>query len=59
MSIQSKYFNKLQAEQTFVDIYSDFYEVSQFGFIIDFNDTFLLLESLTMKASLMALPFFG
>ena len=44
MDIQTKYIDKFKSEQTFVDIYTDNYDDSDYGFIMDFNEDFLLLE---------------
>lgn len=47
MNIQTKYLEKLKIEKIFTDIYTDNFEESIYGFIIDFNDNFLLLEHFT------------
>ncbi len=44
MSIETKNLNALIENRTFVDLYTDRYQESIYGFIIDFNDTFLLLN---------------
>ena len=44
MDIQTKYLTKIKDEKTFVRIYTDHYEEAREGFIIDFNEDFLLLE---------------
>ena len=44
MNIASKYLKKLQTEKSFVDIFTDLFNESFYGFIRKFNDDFLLLE---------------
>ena len=44
MSVEKKYLEKLKSENILVDIYTDNYEESFYGFIIKFNEDFLLLE---------------
>ncbi|WP_295122446.1 hypothetical protein [uncultured Chitinophaga sp.] len=44
MSVESKYLGKLKHYQTFVDVSIDRYDDFDFGFIVDYNDEFLLLE---------------
>lgn len=45
MDIKTNYLDKLKSDQTLVDIYTDNYVESDLGFILDFNDDFLLLET--------------
>ena len=47
MSIAIKYLEKLKGENILVDVYTDHYDDSFYGFIIKFNDDFLLLEHYT------------
>ena len=47
MSLQEKYLKNLIDDKTFVDIYTDQFEDSTFGFIVKFSDEFLLLEQFT------------
>jgi hypothetical protein len=47
MDIKLKYLNKIVNEKIFVDIYTDHYDESRFGYVLDFNDNFLLLECFT------------
>ncbi|MBT0549603.1 hypothetical protein AWR42_02735 [Riemerella anatipestifer] len=44
MNLYTKYLEKLKTENILVDIYTDNYDESDYGFIIDFNDDFLLIE---------------
>ncbi len=44
MKLQVKYLEKLQLEKTFIDIYTDHFEESRYGFIVSFNENLLLLE---------------
>jgi len=46
MNIQEKYLDNLISEKTFVDIYVDKYETSNFGFIIEYNKDFIILEKI-------------
>jgi hypothetical protein len=47
MTLQQKHLERLQNEKIFVDVYTDHFEESTYGFIIDFNEEFLLLEQFT------------
>ena len=44
MDLKTKYLEKLKDENVLVDIYTDNYNESDYGFIIDFNEDFLLIE---------------
>lgn len=44
MDLKTKYLQKLKGENTLLDIYTDNYDESDYGFIVDFNDNFLLIE---------------
>lgn len=44
MNLQTKYLNKLKRENTLADFYTDRFEESDFGFVIGFNDEFLVIE---------------
>ncbi len=44
MNLNTKYVEKLKNENTLADIYTDRFEESDYGFILDFNDDFLLIE---------------
>lgn len=44
MSLRDKQLKKLKSERTLVDIYTDAYKESDYAFIADFNDDFLLAE---------------
>ena len=44
MSVEKKYLEKLSKENILVDIFTDNYAESFYGFIVKFNDDFLLLE---------------
>lgn len=44
MDLHTKYLQKLKDENILADIYTDNYDESDYGFIIDFNDDFLLIE---------------
>jgi hypothetical protein len=45
MSVETKYLEKIVNERIFVDIYTDNYDESCYGYILDFNDSFLVLDS--------------
>ncbi|RYF13101.1 MAG: hypothetical protein EOO42_19260 [Flavobacteriales bacterium] len=45
MSIETKTLKNLETENTFVDIFTDFFNESYYGFIRQFNKDFLLLEN--------------
>lgn len=45
MNIETKNLKRLIEDRTFVDVYEDRYDESAYGFIVDFNDTFLVLDS--------------
>lgn len=45
MSLNTKYLEKLKNEQILSVFYTDNYDESDFGFVIDFNNEFLLIES--------------
>ncbi|UYQ91650.1 hypothetical protein MKQ68_16295 [Chitinophaga horti] len=44
MSLETKYLGKLKHYQTLVDISIDRYNDFDFGYVVDFNDEFLLIE---------------
>lgn len=44
MDLNTKYLQKLKDENILADIYTDNYNKSDYGFILDFNDDFLLIE---------------
>jgi len=46
MKIETKYLKKLKFSRELVDIYTDRYDETEFGFIIDFNDDYLVIESI-------------
>jgi len=50
MSIQDKYLKKLITDKTFVQIFADHYGEYYFGFIIELNNDFLLLEKYTSES---------
>ncbi len=44
MDLNTKYLQKLKSENILAHIYTDHYDESDYGFILDFNDEFLLIE---------------
>tara|TARA_B110000114_G_C14829436_1_gene292029 strand:- start:52 stop:594 length:543 start_codon:yes stop_codon:yes gene_type:complete len=47
MNIQAKYLENLKDKKIFVDIYTDNFNESIYGFIFNFNNDFILLEKFT------------
>ncbi|WP_298396034.1 hypothetical protein [Flavobacterium sp.] len=47
MDLQQQYFQKFQTEKILVDVYTDYFEESTYGYIVKFNDDFILLEQFT------------
>lgn len=45
MALYNKKLQELKEQREFVDIYTDIYDESIFGFIVDYNETFLVLDS--------------
>jgi hypothetical protein len=45
MDLKIKYLEKLKQEQILAGFYTDNYDESDYGFVIDFNDDFLLIEN--------------
>lgn len=46
MNTETKYLNELKSAKELVDIYTDRYDESLYGFVIDFNEDYLILESI-------------
>ena len=46
MNTETKYLDKLKSSKELIDIYTDRYDESLYGFIIDYNDDYLALESI-------------
>lgn len=44
MDLHTKYLAQLKNENIFADFYTDHYDESDYGFVLDFNDDFLLIE---------------
>lgn len=44
MDLNTKYLHKLKNENILADIYTDNYDESDYGFVVDFNENFLLIE---------------
>lgn len=44
MDVQTKYISQLKSNQTLINLYTDNYNESYFGYILDFNEEFLVLE---------------
>jgi hypothetical protein len=50
MNVKDRYLNKLKDEKILVDLYTDNYSESDYGFIIDFNEEFLVLKKFTNES---------
>ena len=46
MNTETKYLESLQTSKELVDIYTDMYDDSYYGFIVQYNDDYLVLESI-------------
>jgi hypothetical protein len=46
VNTETKYLEELKSSKELVDIYRDRYDESLYGFIIDFNENYLVLESI-------------
>lgn len=46
MNTETKYLDNLKSSKELVDIYTDRYEESHYGYILDYNEDFLVLESI-------------
>jgi hypothetical protein len=44
MNLRKKYLDKLRNEQILANFYTDNYAESDYGFVVDYNDDFLLIE---------------
>lgn len=44
MELKTKYLAKLKNEQILADFYTDNYDESDYGFVVDYNDDYLLIE---------------
>lgn len=46
MNTKTKYLDKLKSTKELVDVYTDRYDESLYAFIIDFNEDYMILESI-------------
>lgn len=46
MNTETKYLDKLKSSKELIDVYTDRHDESSYGFIIDFNENYLVLESI-------------
>lgn len=44
MSVKTKILNQLKETNTLADFYTDAYDCSSFGFVLDYNDEFVIVE---------------
>jgi|APEBP8051072266_1049373.scaffolds.fasta_scaffold08593_3 hypothetical protein len=44
MELRTKYLDKLKNEQILAEFYTDIYDESDYGFVIDFNGNYILIE---------------
>ncbi|GEM_PF-981134 len=50
MTVRDTHLNKLREEKVLVDLYTDSYGESYYGFIIDFNEEYLVLKKFTVES---------
>ena len=58
IELKTKYLNKLKTEQILADFYTDNYDESDYGFVIDFNDDFLIIEQFNNECKYDGLTIF-
>ncbi len=58
LDIKTKYISKLKNEQILADFYTDYYDESDYGFVVDFNDEFLLIEKFDVECNYDGLSIF-
>jgi hypothetical protein len=58
LDIKTKYIGKLKSEQILADFYTDYYDESDYGFVVDFNDDFLLIEKFDNECNYDGLSIF-
>lgn len=51
MELKTKYLHELKNEQILADFYSDNFDESDYGFVVDFNDDYLLIETFNDECS--------
>ena len=49
IELKTKYLDKLKTEQILADFHTDKYGESDYGFVVDFNDKFLIIENFDNK----------
>lgn len=58
MDLYTKYLEKLKNENILADIYTDNYDESDYGFVVDFNEDFLLIEKFDSECNYDGLTIF-
>jgi hypothetical protein len=58
MSLQTKYLDKIKKEQILADFFTDHYDETDFGFLLEFNDDFLLIEKIDSQSNYDGLTIF-
>jgi hypothetical protein len=51
MELKTKYLHKLKNEHILADFYTDNFDESDYGFVVDFNDEYLLIEKVNDECS--------
>jgi hypothetical protein len=50
MNVKERYLNRIKDEKILIDLYTDSYSESYYGFIIDFNEEYLVLKKFTTES---------
>jgi hypothetical protein len=58
MELKTKYLDKLKNEQILADFYTDKYDESDYGFVVDYNDDYLLIEKFDNECNYDGLTIF-
>jgi len=58
MELKLKYLNKLKTEQILAKFYTDHFDESDYGFVIDFNEEFLIIETIDIYSNYNGISIF-
>lgn len=58
MDLKTKYLEKLKSEQILADFYTDNYSETTYGFVLNFNEDFLLIEKFDSECNYDGLTIF-
>lgn len=58
MSVKAKILNQLKETNTLADFYTDVYNCSSFGFVLDYNDEFVIIERFNDESNYDGLTIF-